>query len=374
MIIYSHLRARLDNPVQTFYETRLQQLFNGCDIDTQTVEETVPHNVVTALWGFTEPRFAMLAWIYWLKVIWPQLADCVVDVGEGSAITTYQMAVLAETLDKFEVALMADEPIGVLSEVRGRHGILARTIIENWSRVLDETMPPEDLVETVIDRYEDIDNADIERLYENFYRCPSCGNEWTDVWTAMSDDTCPQCGRRNVQPYESRDIGPAEPGGIRTLNSYDCFWHTMLELLVETEWTSRLLRRWWKLVNCKLPVLDVYDTTRLLWSNVKADAEAHPLSTLASYFNDFAFQQLIAWPTPLDTPTSIAVRTVPFDVVAGRVEWDPETDRFTLVPPPGVSQLERSTFVPDHNTDLNGICTVLANYIIPWGEELTVDL
>jgi DNA-directed RNA polymerase subunit RPC12/RpoP len=39
--------------------------------------------------------------------------------------------------------------------------------------------------------------------FENYYRCPDCDNEWSDIWTATCDDDCPKCGHRHVSPYES---------------------------------------------------------------------------------------------------------------------------------------------------------------------------
>lgn len=42
-------------------------------------------------------------------------------------------------------------------------------------------------------------------MFINYYQCPDCSKEWTDVWSATCDDTCPHCGFRNVSPYESTD-------------------------------------------------------------------------------------------------------------------------------------------------------------------------
>ena len=42
-------------------------------------------------------------------------------------------------------------------------------------------------------------------LFRNFYRCAPCGNEWTDVWSAMCDDDCPECGVRHMSPYKCED-------------------------------------------------------------------------------------------------------------------------------------------------------------------------
>lgn len=44
--------------------------------------------------------------------------------------------------------------------------------------------------------------------FRNFYRCARCGHEWSDEWSAMCDDDCPQCGARHMSPYRSEDIEP----------------------------------------------------------------------------------------------------------------------------------------------------------------------
>lgn len=41
--------------------------------------------------------------------------------------------------------------------------------------------------------------------FVNYYSCPKCGHEWTDVWSAQSDDDCPNCGTRHITPYFSED-------------------------------------------------------------------------------------------------------------------------------------------------------------------------
>ena len=45
-------------------------------------------------------------------------------------------------------------------------------------------------------------------LFRNFYRCATCGCEWTDVWPAQCDDDCPLCGARHMSPYKSEDVSP----------------------------------------------------------------------------------------------------------------------------------------------------------------------
>jgi hypothetical protein len=39
--------------------------------------------------------------------------------------------------------------------------------------------------------------------YHNYYRCPECKHEWEDYWDCGCDDECPECGCRNISPYNS---------------------------------------------------------------------------------------------------------------------------------------------------------------------------
>ncbi len=55
---------------------------------------------------------------------------------------------------------------------------------------------------------EDTSEAEITR-FENHYRCPQCSKEWSDVWSATCDDTCPYCGARNISPYDSEELNGA---------------------------------------------------------------------------------------------------------------------------------------------------------------------
>ena len=50
-------------------------------------------------------------------------------------------------------------------------------------------------------------------LYRNFYRCDRCGHEWTDEWSAMCDDDCPECGARHMSPFKSEDMDEGVSAG-----------------------------------------------------------------------------------------------------------------------------------------------------------------
>ncbi len=55
---------------------------------------------------------------------------------------------------------------------------------------------------------ENDDECEPEFTFTNYYRCPSCANEWTDEWSAQCDDDCPSCGKRHISPYFSEDVTP----------------------------------------------------------------------------------------------------------------------------------------------------------------------
>lgn len=40
----------------------------------------------------------------------------------------------------------------------------------------------------------------------NFYQCERCLRRWTDEWSCMCDDQCPNCGFRDMTPYKSDDM------------------------------------------------------------------------------------------------------------------------------------------------------------------------
>jgi len=40
-----------------------------------------------------------------------------------------------------------------------------------------------------------------EYKFRNYYICPKCQEEWDNVWSANSNDMCPKCGIKDIQPY-----------------------------------------------------------------------------------------------------------------------------------------------------------------------------
>ena len=40
----------------------------------------------------------------------------------------------------------------------------------------------------------------------NHYTCDRCGEGWTDEWSCMCDDDCPECGARHMSPCDSDDL------------------------------------------------------------------------------------------------------------------------------------------------------------------------
>jgi predicted nucleic acid-binding Zn-ribbon protein len=42
--------------------------------------------------------------------------------------------------------------------------------------------------------------------YCSHYQCARCDHEWSDEWSCMCDDDCPDCGARHMSPLESDDL------------------------------------------------------------------------------------------------------------------------------------------------------------------------
>jgi hypothetical protein len=48
------------------------------------------------------------------------------------------------------------------------------------------------------------------KWFRNEYACEQCGNEWTDEWSCMCNDRCPECRTEN-EPLESTVVTPDTP-------------------------------------------------------------------------------------------------------------------------------------------------------------------
>ena len=42
--------------------------------------------------------------------------------------------------------------------------------------------------------------------FRNYYKCERCGSDWTDEWSCMCDDDCPEYRSRHYSPYKSDDL------------------------------------------------------------------------------------------------------------------------------------------------------------------------
>jgi len=49
-------------------------------------------------------------------------------------------------------------------------------------------------------------NAEPEYRFRNYYECDRCGHRWSDDWSCMCDDDCPECGARHMSPYKRDDL------------------------------------------------------------------------------------------------------------------------------------------------------------------------
>lgn len=50
-------------------------------------------------------------------------------------------------------------------------------------------------------------SPDARAGFLNHYACPTCHYEWSDAWSAVCDDKCPNC-RQVVSPHDSEDLCP----------------------------------------------------------------------------------------------------------------------------------------------------------------------
>jgi hypothetical protein len=52
---------------------------------------------------------------------------------------------------------------------------------------------------------EDNDDEAMAQWFENSYDCSECGTTWTDEWSCMCDDRCPECNVE-TEPTSSIDL------------------------------------------------------------------------------------------------------------------------------------------------------------------------
>ena len=50
-----------------------------------------------------------------------------------------------------------------------------------------------------------------QHRFRNHYECGRCGHTWTDDWSCMCDDDCPECGARHMSPFKSEDLPGVSP-------------------------------------------------------------------------------------------------------------------------------------------------------------------
>jgi DNA-directed RNA polymerase subunit RPC12/RpoP len=50
--------------------------------------------------------------------------------------------------------------------------------------------------------------------FRNYYICARCASTWTDEWSAMCEDDCPDCGARHMTALKSENLTEViEPEG-----------------------------------------------------------------------------------------------------------------------------------------------------------------
>jgi len=47
-----------------------------------------------------------------------------------------------------------------------------------------------------------------DQQFLNRYKCPRCLHLWVEVWLHVCASECPECGKCDIEPYESEDAVP----------------------------------------------------------------------------------------------------------------------------------------------------------------------
>jgi hypothetical protein len=50
-----------------------------------------------------------------------------------------------------------------------------------------------------------LDQQVMAQWFEKYYHCPICDTEWTDEWSCLCNDKCPNCNAE-IEPFDSVDL------------------------------------------------------------------------------------------------------------------------------------------------------------------------
>lgn len=286
---YLGLHAALDAPPAYYYVPRIQQLFNGCEIPPQWLADTLPHNIPSALFNFTEDRFAFLAVIYLFKLIWPDLAACT----EGpDRVTEEELKAFAGILDDLETALL-------LEDAEELQALFEELSITSWStprrHVLRDPLSAYLTLlasEPTMESSFEFRNQLLGALYENWI--------WSELFDCIDQEITDALANRDTPDFTA----------------------------------------WWKLVNCKLAFAQVYDPNRLRWDAVVQQPwkAVEPLpGILAEYLMWYDFPRI---ETALGHAehTIIIIRDRLTEELLGTVRLFPRGSSLTVTIPNGPTQ------------------------------------
>ncbi len=288
---YLELYAVLDAPPAYYYLPRIQQLFNGCEIPPQWLADTLPHNIPSALFNFTEDRFAFLAVIYLFKLIWPDLAAC---TERPESVTEEELEAFAGSLDDLETALS-------LEDAEELQALLEELSITGWATPRRHILrDPLSAYLTLLASYSD--EPTMESSFE----------------------------------FRSRLLGALRENWLYS-ELYDCIDQEITDAIADRD--TRNFTAWWKLVNCKLPFIQVYDPDRLRWDWVVQQplepVEALP-AILADYLMWYDFPRIETALHPADQ--SIIIRNRLTMELLGTASLFPAASSLTVTIPNGPIQ------------------------------------
>ena len=90
----------------------------------------------------------------------------------------------------------------------------------------------------------DTESEKVVMRFRNFYRCPKCGHEWDDCWDSMCNDECPECGIKDITPFNSEELYIACPkcGGVEFYASQSCRGNIAVMAYINPDGTTMFLR------------------------------------------------------------------------------------------------------------------------------------
>lgn len=122
----------------------------------------------------------------------------IIEDGLVQAVVSAGVRVDAVVIDYDTEGADASELLDVLQdEGTTKRAFVSKALVEDNDTARAFAMRAHDLAES--------DDHDGPALFVNHYTCPDCGADWQDQWECTVDDDCPNCGKRHISPYESKE-------------------------------------------------------------------------------------------------------------------------------------------------------------------------